>query len=139
MIFLDSCFYNFQRLYQYYFENAANKIDDKCSNEFFVISLGGSFLILTALSFMQKDANAGSISKSSIVCGFFAGICNGVANYLNLLVYLYIPISVATPLRSGISFIITFILTVFVYREKFTKKQLAGMILGMAAVILLKL
>ncbi len=39
------------------------------------------------------------------------------------------PISVAVPLKSGLGFILSFLISAVVYKDKFTKLQLAGVIL----------
>ena len=110
-----------------------------CTNEFLLISLGGSFIALLVASLLKERGNIKYILKHGTIAGVLAGICNGAKNYIHLIVYLIMPISVSTPLGVGIGFITSFIFTKFIYKEKFTKGQLLGMILGGIAVIILKL
>ena len=48
------------------------------------------------------------------------------------------PISVLTPIKSTLGFVVSFLLSVFLYKEKFTARQLAGIVVGVTAVILFK-
>ena len=120
------------RLQQQYFHSA-------CTNEFLLISLGGSFISLLIASLVKERGNIRYILKHGTIAGVLAGICNGAKNYIHLIIYLLMPISVSTPLGVGLGFITSFIFTKFIYKEKFTKGQLIGMFLGAVAVIILKL
>lgn len=115
------------------------RFDDKCSNEFLTICLGGSFLALLTLSIILERDKMGYIVKHGTASGFFAGICNGISNYCTVAIYLFIPMSLAVPLRSGVAFVVSFLFTVFIYRERFTKQQIIGMIMGIAGIIILKI
>lgn len=115
------------------------RFDDQCTNEFLVISLGGSFLALLIASFFKERNQMGYIIKHGTGFGLCAGVCNGITNILNVAVYLFLPVSLVTPLASGVSFVISFLFTVFLYKEKFTKMQLAGMFLGIAAIVVLNI
>ena len=81
----------------------------------------------------------GYIVKNGTVPGLCAGVCNGIANFTSVAVYLFLPMSLVSPLSSGGSFAVSFLFTVFIYKERFTKWQLAGVLLGIAAIIILKL
>ena len=103
-----------------------------------IMSFGGSFIALLILGFIYERDNFKKVAKYGTVYGFLGGMCNGAKNFVNLALYLYIPISVATPIRSGIGFIVSFFLSVFLYKEKFTKMQVAGVAVGILAIIMFK-
>jgi multidrug transporter EmrE-like cation transporter len=50
-----------------------------------------------------------------------------------------IPISIAAPTRSGIKIVISFLISLFIFKEKLTKRQVVGVIIGAAALVLLNL
>jgi len=108
-------------------------------NEFMILSFGGAFVALCIIGFIYERENFKYIAKHGIVWGLLAGACNGGKNLVNLLIYLYIPISIATPLRTGLGFITSFLVSVLLYKEKFTKLQLLSVFLGIFALVLFKL
>ena len=112
--------------------------EDKCSNEFMIISLGGSFIALLIAGILKDNKGLIHTLKHGGFLGACAGAANGISNHLTLLIYLYIPISIATPMRTGLGLILTFVVSILIYKEKFTKQQLVGAIIGIAALILLK-
>lgn len=61
---------------------------------------------------------------------------NGGKNFTNLLLYQILPISVALPLKMGLGYIISFLVTVLLYREPFTKLRLLGVGLGALAIVM---
>ena len=63
-----------------------------------------------------------------------AGLVNGSKNFINLLMIAALPLSVVTPVRTGLGFIASFALSVFLYKEKFTKMQIISVIIGLVAV-----
>lgn len=119
------------RMQQLRFNNAYD-------NEFMIMSFGGSFIALLILGFIYERDNFKKVAKYGTVYGFLGGMCNGAKNFVNLVLYLYIPISVATPIKSGVGFIVSFFLSVFLYKEKFTKMQVAGVAVGILAIIMFK-
>ena len=68
-----------------------------------------------------------------------AGICNGAKNFVTLAVYLYIPISTAGPIKTGLGMVSAFVVALLLYKERYTKLQLIGVVLGAVAVVLLGL
>jgi multidrug transporter EmrE-like cation transporter len=47
------------------------------------------------------------------------------------------PLSVISPMKTGVGMIGSFALAICVYKERYTKKQIVGVIIGAVAVILL--
>lgn len=111
---------------------------DQCSNEFMILSLGGSCIALLIAGILKDNKSLIHTLRHGGFLGACAGVANGISNYLTLLIYLYIPISVATPMRTGLGLILTFVVSILIYKEKFTKQQLIGAAIGIIALILLK-
>ncbi len=120
------------RMQQLHFNHA-------CDNEFMILSCGGAFLLLLLLSFMQERDRIGYILKHGTPYGLLTGLVNGSKNLVSLFVYLYIPISIATPILSGLGIILSFLISVLIYKEKLTKTQLVSVAIGAVALVLFNL
>jgi len=115
------------------------RFDDACSNEFQFISIGGSFVLLAVIGVIVDKNKLGTVLKSGTLYGAAAGIFNGAKNFLTLIIYLHLPLSVVSPTKTGMSILATFVMALLLYKEKYTKLQYLGVILGGSAVILLAL
>jgi multidrug transporter EmrE-like cation transporter len=93
---------------------------------------------LVLLGFILERDNFGKIVKKGTLYGAGAGLMNGAMNFLNLVVYIFIPISMATSVRTGLGIIASFLVSVVIYREKFTLMQALSAAMGIAAVLLLQ-
>ena len=120
------------RMQQIRFENA-------CSNEFQLISIGGSFLILAILGLIIDRDKLRDVAKNGLLYGLCSGLCDGAKNFTTLAVYLYLPLSVYSPTNTGIGMVLAFLVAVFFYKEKYTLMQKIGVLLGAVAVVLLAL
>ena len=120
------------RMQQIRFENA-------CSNEFNMISIGGSFLILAVLGLIIDRDKLGTVAKKGLLYGAASGLCCGAKNLLLLAIYLFLPLSVISPTSSGLGMISAFLISFFFYKEKYSPRQLIGVLLGASAVVLLAL
>ena len=115
------------------------RFNDTCSNEFQFISIGGAFVLLAILGVTIDRNKLRNVLNKGMLYGAAAGILNGAKNFLTLVIYLYLPLSVISPTKAGMSIIATFTMALLFYKEKYTKLQYLGVILGASAVILLAL
>ena len=113
------------------------RFNDTCSKEFQIISIGGSFLLLAVIGLILDRDKLSRFLKHGVLYGIGAGIANGAKNFLTLVIYMLLPLSVVSPMKTGLGMLATFALALFVYKEKYSKKQIVGVILGVAAVLLL--
>ncbi len=120
------------RLQQIHFHN-------ECTKEFLMLSLGGSFLFLLVLSLFKERKEIGTAVKTGVLFGAGAGVCNGISNYLRVLSYLYIPMSIAVPAASAVGLLISLALSVAVYREKPGTRKLIAVLLQILAILSLNL
>ena len=67
------------------------------------------------------------------------GLGNGVVNYLVLILSGEMPASVMFPLISAGGILATFLVSLFLYKEKLSKYQNIGLILGIISVIFLNI
>ena len=115
------------------------EFNNEASNEFMIISLGGAFVILTAMSFVLDRNNFKYILRHGSPYGMVAGAFNGAKNFITLLIYLYLPISLSSPIKTGVNTILAFSVSILLYKENFTKIQFVGVALGAISVILLNI
>lgn len=113
------------------------RFNDACSNEFQFISIGGSFLILAILGVIIDRDKLPYILKHGSLYGLVGGVFNGAKNFLTLIIYTLLPLSILSPMKTGLNMIATFAMALLYYKEKYTRRQMIGVGLGVAAIILL--
>ena len=57
--------------------------------------------------------------------------------FINILVYVFFPLSFLSPVKTGLGMAISFLVSVLFYKEKFGRRQLVGVTLGVLSVILI--
>ena len=115
------------------------RFNDTLTNEFMTVSLGVSTIFLFVIGIIKDKKDCLYIFKNGSPYAFGAGVANGVKNMLNNVVYMLLPISIFAPTSAGGSIIISFLLSYFVFKEKFLKRQIVGVVLGAIAVVLLNI
>ena len=118
------------------------KVDNlgtELNNEYLITCYAGASIGLFILGFIFEKNNFKSTIKYGFTYGAAAGIFNGINNLLILVTYEYLPISFISPVRTGLGMVIAFLLSIFLYREKFTRRQLISAGIGIVAVILMNL
>ncbi len=115
------------------------RFDGKCDNEYMIITLVGACLFLFVVSFFKERDKITVIFKKGIFFGATAGLLNGGQNFLNLVIYSFVPLSLASPISSASSLILSFLISSFIYKEKFSKRQIAAAVIGTVSVVLFKI
>ena len=115
------------------------RFENSCSNEFQMISIGGSFVILAIISLITEKETLKNSIKSDLIYGAGAGLFVGAKNIIILFIYLFLPISVVSPMNAGVSMALSFIVSLLVYRERYSARQMIGVLLGVAAIVILAL
>lgn len=107
-------------------------------NEFMIIALGFSALVLFVIGFIKDGKDTAYILKNGSLYASVAGLSNGLTNFLIILANGMIEnFSILSPIRSGVGIILSFMVSVLIFKEKFLPRQIFGVILGTAALILL--
>lgn len=114
------------------------RFDHAYDNEFMIISFLGSFAFLFTMGLIKERGKLFHVAKYGILYGAGAGLFNGANNLVNLMIFLYLPISLSTPLRQGFGILVGFVIAKFLYKETYTKRELLSIIIGGIAVILFK-
>ena len=115
------------------------KFEKSCDNEFMIVTLGFSAAVLLIAGIIMNGKDLLYILRHGGLYASAAGVSNGATNLLNLVVNAMIPISIAAPTRSGIKIVVSFLISLFIFKEKLTKRQVAGVIIGAASLILLNM
>lgn len=129
-VFCAGMFGVIQRMQQIRFE-------DKATNEFMIIALSCAGLISFGVGLFTDKKDCLQILKQGFLYAGTAGVANGATNMLNMIVYMMLPISIASPTNAGIKIIVSFLLSCLAFKEKFLKRQVVGVVLGGVAVVLL--
>lgn len=105
----------------------------------YFLLFGGIISSVTA-QFLLKKASVFSFKETAFFIYFiFAGLAYVVSFGLYTIVLKYFPISKASPIMTLGTMAMVILLGVFVFHEIITIKQIAGIILGVAAIILIAL
>jgi len=106
---------------------------------FMALALAITTVIFSVLSFVGEKGEAVTAIKSGWYFMAAVGLLNGIVNWMVIFLNRSVQASVLFPVLSAGSLIVSFLLSCVVFREKYTKKQLFGFVIGVAAVILLNL
>lgn len=113
-----------------------NSFTDAYKNEYLIISFVGSAFWLILMGVIFERDSFKSTLKHGLLYGTSAGIFNGINNLFIIVAYNYFPISVLSPLRTGVSIGLSFFISWLIYKEKFNLRQILGVILGILSVFI---
>lgn len=112
---------------------------DTYKNEYLIVTFIGSALWLIIMGIIFERDSFKPTIKHGLLYGFGAGVFNGINNVLVLVSYNFFTLSFLSPVRTGLGLVISFVVSSLVYKEKFTRRQVIGVILGILAVILINI
>ncbi len=102
----------------------------------FLVAAFACSLIFAAVA-SRKNGHTEDLKKGFYITGIVCGITTFIMNYLNLILTGLLPSQLFFPLVNGSAFIFTSLVSVFVFKESITKKQLIGLLGGFASLILI--
>ena len=109
------------------------------NSNFMILALIISTAVLLVLSIVFERNTILIALKKGAVFSAACGICNGATNYLVMVIIAAVASSVFFPVLSAGQIILTFIISVLAYREKFIPRQIAGLACGLASLVLLNI
>ena len=119
-----------QKMQQLRFENTVD-------NEYMIVTLGFSAVSLFIIGCISDAKSTFHILKSGAPFFSLAGLSNGFTNFLVLVTNEMMPLSIVSPLRTGTKIVLSFLISTLVFKERFLPRQLVGVAVGTAALILL--
>lgn len=111
--------------------------DGNFKSEFMILALAIATLVMLIFAIARKETKR--ISALCLSTGALNGACNGAVNLLVMILGGILPNSVLFPSISAGGIAISFVLAILIYKEKLSKLQFVGYIMGIASVILLNL
>lgn len=108
-------------------------------NEMMITALSIVVLILVCIVFLTERKTALPSVKSGGILMAVNGVFNGVVNLFVMLCSTIMNASVMFPIVSAGGIICTALVSIFFYKEKLTKVQYVGFVLGIAAIVLLNI
>lgn len=115
------------------------RFNDEYTNEFMIICLAISSVVLFVFGLYKDWGKIIYILRYGGVYAAISGLSNGASNLLGLIVNTMMPISIVSPLSAGIKNLISFLFSVFIFREKLGKRQIIGVLMGTIALVLFKI
>lgn len=112
--------------------------DGQYKNEYMTIALA----LVTAIALiagLYKNKNIGKSITSAFRYASLQGIANGAVNLFVMILTGLLPTAILFPSISAGGMAITFVIAITLYKEKLSKVQILGYILGMLSVILLNI
>lgn len=110
------------------------------SSEFMVIALIMVAVAMAVMALVFERKEVAPCMKKAWYMPILNGSANGLANFLILLLYaIGMSASIVQPVSSAGGIIVTAAISIFIYREKLSKYQIIGVILGTASVAFLSL
>ena len=108
-------------------------------NEFMIIALSLFVLFAVVMSFAKERQDLGFCIKKGWLPAIVCGVANALVNLLTMVLQGRMPVSVLFPLVSSGGLVLTFFLSRFLYKEKLSKTQIIGFILGTLSVVFLNI
>ena len=121
-----------KKMQQLHFDNAYN-------NEYMIITVVFSAIVLIGVGIVKDRKRLPYIMKYGSIYAFGAGLSNGALNLLGMVVNNLLPISIGTPLSSGMKIVVVFLISKVVFKEQFLKRQLVGVLLSVVAMMVINL
>lgn len=115
------------------------RFDNAFDNECMAICLAFSAVMLFGVGIFTDGKYIKEIAKTAIPYAFGSGIINGFRNMLSIIVYTMIPFSMASAVMSGMKIVISFVVSFLLFKERFLKRQVVGVIIGALALVFLNI
>ena len=108
-------------------------------NEFMLIALLASFVAMLAIGLVRERRDLKTVMKLGAVPAVLTGAANGATNLLVMICTATIATSIFYPVISGGGMVLAYIISVTLFKEKFTTMQKIGILLGVASLVFLNI
>lgn len=115
------------------------KFDGAHNSNFMILALSISTVILLVVSLVLEGNTVLNTLKKGIVLSAACGICNGATNYLVMVIMVVVASSVFFPVLSAGGLVLTFVISLVFYREKFIPRQIVGLACGLVSLVFLNI
>ena len=114
------------------------KLGTSLNNEYMIITLSGATLFLLAIGFITERKDLRRSFMQGGAYGAAAGLLNGLKNGANLAAIALIPLSVLTPLKMALNKPLNFLVSFFIYKERYSLLQYLSIGFGILSVVLMQ-
>lgn len=108
-------------------------------NEFMIVALLMCTAFMAVGAFIWERKSFKFYLKKGTGVSFINGIINGMVNLFVMILSAMMPVSIMFPLISAGGIVVTYFISRFFYKEKLSRKQFIGFLLGIGSVICLNL
>lgn len=109
-------------------------------NEFMFVALMIVVVALLVVVLLRERKDAGECLRLGAVPAVLTGLCNGLTNLLVMVIAnVMIPAFIFFPIVSAGGLVISYVLSVTCFKERFSTTQKVGILLGLVALVLLNL
>lgn len=108
-------------------------------NEFMIIALAITAVVAIVMTLVKERDSIKKQTVGGYTLGILCGAFNGMVNLFVMILSGLMPVSLMFPIISAGGIVATFIISQVFYKEKLSKLQLIGFILGTVSVVLLNL
>lgn len=115
------------------------RFGEKYDSCFMVIALTMAVIILFAAALILERKQILTTLKKGAFLSAACGISNGIANLFIMLSLVFIPASIFFPIIAAAQTIVTFIISMLLFGERFIPRQWVGIVLGTAALVLMNI
>ena len=115
------------------------KFDGNFKNEFMIFALAIVVIILAFFAVKSDRKEIKTYAKSGLHLAIICGVLNGMVNLFVMILSGLISVSIMFPLISAGGIIITYICSKFIYKEKLTKAQFIGFLIGIISIVFLNI
>ena len=120
---------------------AFSHLEYTMTSEYMILALIISTVVMVIVSLFSERNEIIPATKKGWFFAVLCGVINGLTNYMVIAIQKLneLPVSVIFPCISGGGMILTFIVSLTLFKEKMTKAQTVGFFVGVASVVLLNL
>ena len=111
-----------------------NQFPSSYCKEFTFFSILFVFVVLLLVTVARREKQNITILKYSVP----AGISMGLANYMTLFLSSYVDATILFPATPIFTILLNYIVSRLLFKDKFNKKQIFGIILGVISIIFIK-
>ncbi len=115
------------------------KFNGAYKNEFMILALAFVTLSLFVFALFKEKSEIKTYAKAGWLLALLSGLINGMVNLFVMILSNRMLTSLMFPLISAGGIIITYLISKFFYKEKLTKTQFIGFLIGIASVIFLNI
>ncbi len=115
------------------------KFGGSFKNEFMIIALVITSVAALVMTLIKERKIIKKQTLLDCSLGVICGTANGAVNLFVMMLSALMPVSLMFPIISAGGIVLTFIISTTIYKEKLSKLQLIGFILGTASVVLLNI